>query len=1080
MPSDSHFLISAMTFGVHVARRLLLICYLLSMTVPENNDPRLLLRRISPELPDTLWALIKQAQAAYPLAPVTVIGPTRYANLALRQRLGRYGFVNVRFYVVSQLSELLGSGALIGDPENSPRPLTRVLEAVAVRKVLGSGPDQLQAVRSHPATQARVRSSFRRLRLAEENVLSELERRGGLPAGMVGMYRTFRADTENRFYDSHDLSEVAANAVRSDHAPALDDLGVIIFYLPGRIETPELGLIQALAEKGRCTFLLGSTGDETADRSVDDLQSSLSLTLGPPVQVDHSQVALLPGKASIHVAPTAREEVRRVLRGIMQEARENNTPFHRMAVLYRTREPYAALIPHEMSLANVPVAGPGPGLLRDTVPGRTLKGLLELAGGEFSRAEVMAWLTGCPVRLPANASPSAWDSLSRRAGIVGGLEQWQTRLEGYAKSQNERADNSSSGDEILESRARLLRNDALKATELRVFTQELGQRLVPPVDGSTWGTFSNWALNLFDNYLDKTSLDDDDSILDKVRSHLIELKAADTLSRSVTLSEFRQAVNDALQDSVGRIGATGQGVFVSSLAEAQGMTFDIIWIVGMIEGVVPPPMQPDPLLPEAEWVAAGAPSRIEQHAADERRTYLSAINSSPRRILSYPVAGASSGRKAYPSRWLLEQASALEGAPVRSGDLAGLGSRPWLTADASPRQAVTNVAGDFGLADPFDYSLHRYLDWVTEGQMLRNHPLALGTPLPKASELRDRRSHSTLTEFDGNLSTVALGAYFSQPMDRTPISPTRLETWARCPFSYFLGHVLHLSALDTPEDVLSISPLERGGLMHRILERFISESDSFPLAMTPWSAADSARMHRIAEEEFTAAEHRGVTGKALLWEMEREEILTDLAAFMEKDSALRALNGSTDVRVERKFEVADPQNEMTLRGIIDRIDLSHVGESVLVIDYKSGSSGGYSDLNKDPIDSGKRLQLAVYSLAARQLYPNAKNIVAQYWFPTSKGEFKLLPKEPFNLDDPDTLDRYNEGVTTITQGIRGGLFPANPGTYGLSNYTNCSYCDFDPICPSRRADAWERKKTDPSLASYLDLAEGELAEKEED
>ena len=461
------------------------------MTTLENIDSRLLKGRISSELPDALWNLVNEAQFSDPLAPVTVIGPTRYANLALRQRFGLAGFANVRFYVVSQLSELLGSGAFIGSPDTSPRPLTRVMETVAVRKVLEGGPAQLQAVRSHPATQARVRSSFRRLRLAKESVLDELEHRGGLPSGIVRMYRKFSTDTEGRFYDSQDLAAAAGDAVRSGRAPALDDLGMIIFYLPGRFETAELRLMQALAERKRCTFLLGLTGDDIADQCVNDLESSLSAGLGPPAHVAPTSLPLLPGEAAIHVAPTAREEVRRVLRGIMQEARENGTPFHRMAVLYRVREPYAALIPHELDQADVPVAGPGPALLRDSIPGKTLTGLLELAGGEFVRAGVMSWLTGCPVRLPSNASPSSWDSLSRRAGIVGGLEQWHARLEGYARSQQERADNSSSVDEITESRARLLRSEASSARNLRAFISELGKRLQPPPEGSSWQTFSS-------------------------------------------------------------------------------------------------------------------------------------------------------------------------------------------------------------------------------------------------------------------------------------------------------------------------------------------------------------------------------------------------------------------------------------------------------------------------------------------------------------------------------------------------------------------------------------------------------------
>ena len=116
---------------------------------------------------------------------------------------------------------------------------------------------------------------------------------------------------------------------------------------------------------------------------------------------------------------------------------------------------------------------------------------------------------------------------------------------------------------------------------------------------------------------------------------------------------------------------------MSSFAGAAGMTFDAIWLVGMIEGAVPPSPRRDPLLTEPDWMAAGGQDRRHIRMAEERYEYLAAIASAYRRALSYPVADAASQRPAYPSRWFLEQASALAGGPVRSGDLSRL-ARPRL------------------------------------------------------------------------------------------------------------------------------------------------------------------------------------------------------------------------------------------------------------------------------------------------------------------------------------------------------------------------------------------------------------------
>ena len=1034
--------------------------------------------RISPALTEALWQLVKDAKRTDILAPVTVIGPTQYANLTLRQKLGSTGFVNVRFIVMGHLSELLGAAEVAKEGRS---PLTRVIETMSIRQVLDQHSNLLAPVQGHVATQARVRSCFKDLRRTGEDVLTALETQGGVRGEILRLYRAFRHETYRKWYDSEDLAEAAANAVRSDESSGLADLGLIIFYLPHNPSPAEQKLIETLASKARCAVLLGTTGDPVADEQAATLSEALTPMLGTALPKEPAKLPLLPGEARIHVAPTAREELRRVVRGIMEEVAKRQTPFHKMAVLYRIRDPYTALIHHELHEADIPVAGPGAGLLRDTASGRTLMGLLDLADGEFPRARVMAWLTGCPV-CPKDSqeafNPSTWDALTKRAGIVGGLGQWQGRLDHYAKEIESDTESRLARDEITEARANILYQEVATAKSIGNFIDDLGHRLTPPKNGSEWVAFCNWARGLLDHYLDKSLPSTENAALEKIYRALEELKAADSVKAGTTLKEFRQTVDDALQDSTGRLGVTGQGVFVSSFAAAAGINFDALWMVGMIEGAVPPTLPPDPLLPEADWLSAGGPSRLKKHIAQERRDYLSAVASAPRRVLSYPAAGATSNRKAYPSRWLLEQASALENEPILSSDLYRLSDRPWLTIDASPEHALSRVP-ESSLADLHDYTLQRLLHWTKTGNRLGAHPFVQDGALARAMLLGSHRDLSLLTEFDGNLSSVSQTARFSRSLDTSPISPTRLESWARCPFSYFLGHVLRLSALDTPEETVAISALDRGSLMHTILERFIRESDTPPPGQD-WTPKARARLTLIAYQEFARVENRGITGKSILWELDKEEMLSDLDTFLEEDSNLRQEHGSTSIEVELNFgsagntpTVTDAESPLRFRGQIDRIDLTADGRSVLVIDYKTGRPDYFRGLDKDAIDRGKHLQLAIYSLAAREIFPNAEQIRAAYWFATTKGGFRRLPSQRFDLGDPQTLERFRQGVTTISDGIRGGAFPANPGPPDRNKNANCTYCDFDTICPSRRADLWDRKKQDPLLSRYLELAEGE-------
>ena len=500
----------------------------------------------------------------------------------------------------------------------------------------------------------------------------------------------------------------------------------------------------------------------------------------------------------------------------------------------------------------------------------------------------------------------------------------------------------------------------------------------------------------------------------------------------------------------------------------------------MIEGAVPPSPRRDPLLTEPDWMAAGGQDRRHIRMAEERYEYLAAIASAPRRALSYPVADAVSQRPAYPSRWFLEQASALAGGPVRSGDLAGLRDHDWFTVDDSPRQALAN-ADEIALADGADFRRKRLLEWRRDGRAIPNHPYARRRPMARAYRLTRQRSLSRLTEYDGNLSGIKEIDTFGIRPDGAPISPTALETWAACPYRYFLGHVLRLSALDAPEEIFSIGAMDRGTLGHEILERFIRESRQgghLPPPGQPWGSGDRERLMRIAAQSFQEAEAHGVTGKRLLWAMAKTEILSDLDTFLEADSILREASETADVRVETRFgfagdstEVIDPDSGIRFRGMIDRMDVSGDGKAVLVVDYKTGSADPYKGLDDDPIDQGRRLQLGVYSLAARASFPDATDVSAAYWFSTNRGGFRFAPAARFNITDESVAKRFREGVASIVDGINGGIFPANPGPPARYGPSNCQYCDFDAVCPTRRADLWERKKSDSVLAGYLQLAE---------
>ena len=903
-------------------------------------------------------------------------------------------------------------------------------------------------------------------------------------------------------------TQTAADAVNAGSARALRDLGLIIFYLPHDLTPSQVNLIRALARRASCAVLLGTTGDDEADAPVNQLTATLQPILGEPhpilgephrVDGDNSRhsresgnLPLLPGEASLHAAPDAHEELRRVIRGIVASA-ESGIPLHRMAVLYRMDPPYGSLVRDELDLAGIRMAGPGQKPLSDTSAGRTLTGLLRLSASLITldalrRDDVMTWLTGSPIRRPRNIkredfSPARWDAISRKAGVVRGLHQWRKELTTYAEQKEREAERAD--DEVSEASIGGMRADSQAARASLLFVEKLAQDLRPPRNGARWREFCQWAEGLLRKYLRRSLPDDESAAKERIDRMLQELSAADSLDSVATLTAFRQVVEDYFQKPEGHIGATGEGVFVAPFSAAAGMSFDAVWMVGMVEGSVPPPPKDDPLLPEDEWRRAGGPPVLDKRKARERYDYLSALATAPRRSLSFPVADPELRRRAFPSPWLLEQTSALEGDAVTSDSLLRM-KRPWLTVAASLEDSLSGMEVP---ADRHDYDLQRLLRWKREHPSTSSgrsnvipHPLVKDGPLARAAQMGRNRAGRSLSEFDGNLSSVTENARFALNLGHHPLSPTSLETWAVCPFRYFLGRVLHLSALDDPEEETTISRLNRGSLVHEILERFIEEAGttgSLPAPGQTWSEESAQRLRQIAYDVFREYEARDLTGKQLLWQVEKQNIIADLDTFLVKDAELRAQFSSAHTVPEAKFggreewqEAVDEDTRISFRGKIDRIDLTLDGAPALIVDYKTGKSDdSIKALSADPIDKGKRLQLGAYSLAAKQRFPQAERVPAVYWFITERGEFKYAPSEPFDINDPETLKRFREGVSAITEGIRSGVFPANPGPQGWNN--NCTYCDFNTLCQSRRFRLWEQKKQDELVSGYLSLTGGE-------
>lgn len=1090
-----------------------------------NPPSRLFFSPVGPAASAALRAYVRAVQGTDPLAPVTVVGPSTYANLSLRRELGRAGFANVGFMALPRLADLLGGPLLAA---RGRHPLAPIIESRALRQAVSQTPGPLNQNGYHPATHQTLKRAIRDLaQLAPEQKAAWQQGGSELSRQTLQIDAAFRELTKDYYNQSDDLARAAAEAVRQDsRGNALTDLGFILFFQLRRVTPGQRELIEALAAADRCAVFLPLVGDPDADRPAQELAAQLANAFGKaetaPIAPDNENVsaaaaAAAPPATRLLIAQDAAQEIRWVIRSLFRQLADG-VPLRRIAILYRQAFPYGALIPEELALAGLPMAGPDPAPLSQTAGGRALTGLLDLAQGiregngrELPREEVAAWLTSCPLRfpggLPQDFNPSQWDSLSKRAGIIRGLTQWQDKLRRFANDRRRDAARWAAQTEVSDAKADLMAAESHAADQLAGFITGLAAALTPPAEGSSWAAFSQWAGAILERYGPPAAALSDAELenLNRIREMVGSLAELDPLESGggIDFAVFRQTLEEHLTATPGHLGAMGQGVFVGPVAAAAGMAFDAVHLVGLVEGAFPPPLRESPLLPESETPAAAGtdwrPSRAER-LAEERHNFLTALAAAGTlQTLSYPIADAGGQRENYPSRWFLEQATRLAGMPVRSSTLKSISSRPWLTRIGSPEQDFATQQ-DLAAADGPDYDLANLWQWRERGGNIRQHPLAATGILAGALQAARGRYSPHFSEWNGNLSAAAGGPELAGGLSGQVLSPTGLERWATCPFSYFLGQQLRLSAQDRPEDLYTISPLEQGSLVHDILEKFIRqarENHTLPPPGQEWRDTDKAALREIAEKAFQAAAGRGITGRPLLWRMAQADIMDDLMVFLEKDAELRANFGVSPAREEAGFGIAGDTaeswaaaayslpdgSEIRFRGVIDRVDLSPDGKAALVLDYKSGSPSRYAALGQDAIDRGKRLQLSIYSLAARQALGAEVAVRAAYWFVSSRGGFQWLPAEPVSIDDPAARERFDQGIAAIAAGIRGGVFPANPGPWeynpilGKANGNNCHYCDFDALCPARRANLWQnlkdRRENKAALAAYLQLAEPE-------
>ncbi len=995
-----------------------------------------------PAATDLLAEQITRAKDGDPLAEVTVVVASNYAGVAIRRELAARpgGLAAVTFTTLARVAERLGSARLAAAGR---RPVSGPVLAAAIRQVLEVDPGRFAPVADHPATELALVSAARELAGLTEEALDGLAGTGGLASDVVRVHRQAREALAGGWYDEADLIAAATGVVEAGGVAG----AAVIVHLLQHPSAAEARLLRALAGVAPLRVNVGLTGEADADRPVIEAHRRAGIEVpGAPVE--------RPVCSRIVSVSDPDEEVRGALRLIAGWMRDG-VPLGRMAVLYGPAEPYARLLHEHLEAAGIPHSGAPVRTLGEMFLGRTVRALLGLADGDFRRDEVLGLVSGSGLLDGDRPAPArAWERVSRDAGVVCGSD-WTGRLQMYAARRRLTATEARRDED--EPRARRLSLDAEQAERLQSFVGRLRSDLEALHAAGSWRSLSDAVTALLDKWVGGERRrqgwpDEELRAAERVEQAVERLAGLDQLGGAPPgLDVFRRALDAELELALRRVGRLGDGVLVAPVGSAVGVRTARTVVLGMAEGSFPVQRVEDSLLPdEVRRAGRGELKLRSERLHDDHRHLLAAVAGSEQAVLVFPRGDLrrSTGRPA--SRWLLADAAVLAGRPALfTDDLAGLAA-PWFEAVASHAAGIAST--DFPATAQ---------DLRLSGMLSDPSPvMAADAVLRGGMALARARRSARFTRFDGHLTGAELPDYTAG----TVTSATRLQEWARCPHAFFMNHLLGVEAVEEPETRLEMSALEKGTLMHRILERFIA--GQIPGGSHgPWEGAARELLERIAEEECQLLAAQGLSGRGVFWRRDRARIVKDLARFAREDTG-------RPLRTELSFEGAPyplpDGRSVAFRGSIDRVD-DGGADALTVLDYKTGGLSTYRDLAEgDPHLGGRHLQLAVYAAAARHVLGRSM-VEAYYWFTTDKGGFRRLGYPV----GPQVEKEVGAAIAAIVDGIRSGIFPRRPSADPPYHYVDCRYCSPDGLSTAETRREWERKRAHPVLRDYIELVEPE-------
>lgn len=938
-----------------------------------------------------------------------VIAPTRAAVDDLVRSCCEPALIGVHRHTLRDLVLRISS-----DPMNERGlvPVSRLtreaLAALAANRARTAGSlDYLTPVLSFPGFPGALARTLEELRLnaVDPEQLRATGRSGPDLALLLDLYS---GELGKHSLADHALRvELSMQAIsRGEHA--LCGLPLLLLDVKVRSRAEER-LIRALVDRSRAALSAQQTSTAAESTSLQFLHRFVLSGQPAPARVKDDTVQLFSASGeALECVEIARRILALASRGVR---------FDSVAVLLRSPERHQPLVSEAFARAGIP-AFFSQGSRRPDPAGRALLALLRCKEEGLSASRFAEYLSlgQAPSADGEIHVPAAWERTLVDAAVVGGRERWERRLNGLLEQWSLQYEHAQVGSE-----RDWLSRDIDRLQSLRGFALPIIQVLDELPSTGPWRVWLDAIAALVSSTLESPQ---------SVQEVIEELRPLGEIG-PVSLSEVLLTLAPALSTRRTEPADSRYGrVFVGSIEEARGMSFDAVFVPGLNEGVFPRPPREDPLLLDGQRETLGMPGSEDD--ADLLRAAVAAAG--VQFSGSWSRLDLATGRERVPSFYAFELLAASGRGDIdvkafeqeaRSGSEARLG---W-PAPRDPEQAIDEAEWDLSY-------LHSQMNPPVRGAAF--YLKTANAHLYRSLTARGWRWQRAWRWSDGLLPDdvhvgIALEKY--RPAKHA-FSPTELEQYARCPYRFLLRAIYYFRPARTAEAIQRMEPAMRGELHHAIQSSLLAklrEDGHLPVRAGNLDVA-LATLEVLLQHHANDAAERFAPAIPLVWEAEIERMRADLRGWLqhiasnETEWTPELFEWTFGGKLETPVRIFD---EFLIQGRVDVLE-RHTSGAVRVTDHKTGKA---PDVKPVAVAGGELLQPVLYGLAAESSLGESV-AEARLFYSTIRQNYQQFPI----MLSEQSRDAAQRVLSAVDKALHDGFLPAAP------RKDACGRCEYRVVC----------------------------------